>query len=100
MAAFVNRSFRVVSYAEGISFLLLLFIAMPLKYFADFTAPVAMVGMVHGALFGLYLMWIVAMAALHRWRAARILGAALAAVLPFGPFVFDHRIRRTATTAL
>ena len=86
--------FRLVGILEGVSFLLLLFVAMPLKYVADLPEPVAIVGAVHGFLFVLYLAAAVYMVFAAGWRLPRLLGAVLAAVLPFGPFVFERSLRR------
>jgi integral membrane protein len=86
--------FRFVGILEGVSFLLLLFVAMPLKYFADMPEPVAIVGGIHGFLFALYLAAAVYMVFAAGWRLPRLLGAVVAAVLPFGPFVFERSVRR------
>ena len=51
----VTGRFRIAGIWEGISLLLLVFIAMPLKYFADISSTVAIMGMIHGILFPLYL---------------------------------------------
>jgi len=85
--------FRLIGMLEGVSFLLLLFVAMPLKYVADIPGPVTVVGMIHGALFALYLAAAAYMAFAAGWRLPRVLGAVAAAILPFGPFVFDLRLR-------
>jgi integral membrane protein len=85
---------RVIGFIEGISFLALLGIAMPLKYFADMPLAVTIVGMMHGVLFILY---VAAIAHAHRivkWSRLRTFGALAAAVLPFGPFVLDVWLRR------
>ncbi|GIO14311.1 membrane protein [Cohnella xylanilytica] len=94
MRAGTASVFRVVSYLEGLSFLVLLLIAMPLKYAADMPEAVAIVGMAHGVLFALFLAGVAVMAVLFRWRLARIAGAVAAAFLPFGPFVLERRIRK------
>lgn len=83
-------SFKTISYAEGISFLFLLFVAMPLKYAADAPEAVKYTGWVHGILFMVYLG-----AAIHRkmvkgWDYFTTGLALLAAILPFGPFLFHH----------
>jgi integral membrane protein len=81
---------------EGVSFLLLLFIAMPLKYLADLPAAVKVVGWLHGALFVGVCAALVHTTIAAKWpltRAAIVLGAAL---LPFGPFVMDRQMRRFA----
>jgi integral membrane protein len=46
--------FRTVAWIEGLSYVALLFIAMPLKYFADLPLAVRVVGMAHGVLFIAY----------------------------------------------
>jgi integral membrane protein len=86
--------FRIIGFAEGISFLLLLGIAMPLKYFADYPEAVAVVGMLHGVLFVLYVIAILWMTMLHRWSFWRMVGAMLSSVLPFGPFIFDKSLHK------
>ncbi|CAM3238439.1 DUF3817 domain-containing protein [Paenibacillus lupini] len=85
--------FRWISYLEGASFLFLLCIAMPLKYMFDRPEAVAVTGGIHGFLFSLYLIAIVVMAVLFRWKIVRIAGAVLAAFLPFGPFVLERRLK-------
>lgn len=86
--------FRLVGILEGISFLVLLGIAMPLKYAADMPGPVSAVGAIHGFLFALYLVAIVYIAIVAKWKPLRIVGAVVAAFIPFGPFVLDYRLRR------
>ena len=86
--------FRLVALLEGLSFLALLFIAMPLKYLAGMPLGVKLVGWAHGMLFVLYLLLLVEVAATHRWPLVRILGAFIASLVPFGTFVLDARLRR------
>ncbi len=83
---------RVAGIAEGISFLVLLGIAMPLKYFADQPLAVRYVGWAHGLLFILY-----ALAILQAWAGSalpfrRAVMAFIAALVPFGPFVVDKKL--------
>lgn len=79
---------------EAVSFLLLLFVAMPLKYLAGQALAVRVVGMAHGILFLAYC------AALIRARQANDLALKecficfVAALLPFGPFAVDKRLKR------
>ncbi|MGF7086783.1 integral membrane protein [Kroppenstedtia sanguinis] len=86
--------FRVVSLIEGLSFLVLLGIAMPLKYFADITTAVTLVGWIHGVLFVLYIAAVAHVTLTDGWSLIRVAGALIASLLPFGPFVFDARLRR------
>ncbi len=88
------RRFRKVSIAEGISFLLLLFIAMPLKYFADAPAMVKYVGWAHGFLFVAYLIVGLQTAIICKWSIARVALGVIASVLPFGPFVFEKSVKK------
>jgi integral membrane protein len=90
---------RAVGFAEAISFLLLLGVAMPLKYMADLPVAVRIAGSLHGVLFLLYLAAVAHVMRVHRWSFDRALGAVVAAVVPFGPFVLDARLRREAGAA-
>lgn len=83
---------RLVGLFEGISFLALLLIAMPLKYAAGQPLAVRYVGMAHGILFLLYLLALVPVALDHRWSWKTVALAVLASVLPAGPFVFDAKV--------
>jgi integral membrane protein len=80
--------------AEGISFLVLLGIAMPLKYVAGMPQAVKIVGSIHGALFIGYLAVVYFAASAWKWPAAKIMMALAAAVFPFGPFWFDAKLKR------
>lgn len=85
---------RVIGFWEGVSFLVLLGIAMPLKYFAGWPLAVRVVGMAHGVLFLLYL-WAAIQAALeHDWRWRRTALVLVASLLPAGPFVVEAKILR------
>lgn len=85
---------RVIAFIEGISFLLLLFVAMPLKYFADLPEAVKTVGWIHGLLFVLYLISVGEVTVKHRWSLAQVLVAFVASLVPFGTFALDARLRR------
>jgi integral membrane protein len=81
---------RAVAFLEGSSFLLLLFVAMPLKYVADLPLAVRIVGIAHGVLFiGLALQ---ALAAVRARGKSLGWGARLgvAALLPFGTYFCDR----------
>jgi integral membrane protein len=85
---------RIIGFWEGISFLVLLGIAMPLKYFAGWPMAVSVVGMAHGILFMLYL-WAAIQVAMDRdWPWQRTAAVLVASVLPAGPFVVDAKILR------
>jgi integral membrane protein len=84
---------RVAGFLEGASFLLLLFVAMPLKYFADKPEAVFVCGMLHGVLFVLYLLAIAYALIVRRLTFKKSLLAFIAAFVPFGPFFMDRGLR-------
>ena len=84
---------RAVAIVEGVSFLVLLGIAMPLKYVWGYPLAVKLVGWAHGVLFILFC-FALAQAMRHaRWPLTRATGLLVAALLPFGPFVVDRGLR-------
>jgi integral membrane protein len=85
---------RVIAFIEGISYLLLLGVAMPLKYFAGMPAAVKTAGWIHGALFMLYLLAVAEVALKRRVSLALAFGALVASLIPFGTFALDARLRR------
>jgi len=83
---------RLCGLLEGASFLLLLFVAMPLKYLFDMPMAVRYVGMAHGVLFILYVLLIL-LALLEKKLTIGKAGLAfLASLIPFGPFLIDRRL--------
>ena len=84
---------RHVAFAEAISFLALLFVAMPLKYFAGLPLAVKIVGLAHGLLFLLLCFALARVMRMAQWPLARGALIFVAALLPFGPFVVDRRMR-------
>jgi integral membrane protein len=87
---------RVIGWWEGVSFLVLLAIAMPLKYLAGWPMAVRVVGMAHGILFLLYVLAAIQAALDHDWPWKRTAAVLLASILPAGPFVIDAKILRQA----
>ena len=88
------KSLTLIGYLEGTSFLLLLFIAMPLKYMLDIPEGVKYIGMAHGVLFIVYIVVLVGTAIkvkIPRWA---IPAGVLGSLLPFGPFIFDHLLKK------
>jgi integral membrane protein len=82
---------RRVGFAEGVSFLLLLGVAMPLKYFAGMPQAVKIVGWLHGLLFIAYCLALLRVVVLAGWPLGRAALFFVAALLPFGPFLVDRR---------
>lgn len=87
------RRFRMTALAEGSSFLLLLFVAMPMKYLMGMPKVVTVVGAIHGVLFLLYVGQLVKLRIKHQWDNKFSFYVFLASILPFGPFVFDKYLR-------
>lgn len=88
------KRFKVISIIEGISFLLLLFIAMPMKYMLDIPLAVTYVGWAHGVLFVIYIYVVFPTAKKVGWDFPKTLFALIASVLPFGPFIFDRYLSK------
>jgi integral membrane protein len=88
------KRFRVTGISEGISFLVLLGIAMPLKYAAGYPMPVKIVGWMHGVLFILYIITLLHAAFSYRWSIWKVAVAFVASLLPFGTFIMDKSLRR------
>ncbi len=83
--------FKWISILEGISFLALLGVAMPLKYIFDMPEMVQHVGMAHGLLFIGYILGGLILMKPMNWSAQQsiiILGCSL---LPFGPFYVEKK---------
>lgn len=84
--------FRIIAVCEGISFLILLFIAMPLKYFAGLPQYVMFVGWIHGILFIIYMISGFNVKTTHKWGIGKTFFAVIASLIPFGPFILDKKI--------
>ncbi|MGE4295567.1 MAG: DUF3817 domain-containing protein [Campylobacterales bacterium] len=90
---------RATSLAEGVSWLVLLLIAMPLKYAAGYPLAVTLAGMIHGGLF-MALMAAVTWVWLKRAISFKFAVAVmLAALVPFGAFAIDRRIKAVCDEA-
>lgn len=88
---------RLVGFVEGISFLLLLFIAMPLKYIWGMPMAVRVVGSIHGALFLLFIYYIIQAYAAKNWSRRELVLALLSSVIPFGTFYVDKHLFKKYT---
>ena len=86
--------FRIVSLLEGVSYLLLLFIATPIKYLQDNPEYVKMLGMPHGILFMLYVVIAFLIKKEMNWDNKTLGIVLLASILPFGTFYIDKKYLR------
>ncbi|NKI31898.1 DUF3817 domain-containing protein [Croceivirga thetidis] len=85
------KAFRITAILEGISYLLLFGLTMPLKYWADIGQPNKWVGYAHGSLFIVYFLLLTVLVFEKKWGIKRFLIFALASLLPFGTFYADKK---------
>jgi len=85
---------RIVAFVEGCSYLLLLGVAMPLKYLAGFPLAVRIVGSIHGALFLLFCAALLRAMIAARWSMLWAGIVFASSLVPFGTFAIDGRLRR------
>ncbi|MEQ1564945.1 MAG: DUF3817 domain-containing protein [Myxococcota bacterium] len=89
------RWFLALGRAEALSFLVLVCVAMPLKYVLGRPEAVAWVGWLHGILFMIYAIAIGSIARVEGWSWSRIALGVLAALVPLGPLAFEWQLART-----
>lgn len=94
------KPLRLTGIIEGISFIALLFLAMPLKYMAGMDMAVTIVGAAHGGLFTIYIALVLVVWVQRRWSFLRALVAMVVSVIPFGPFVFEKSLRQEEETGI
>ena len=87
---------RLVSIMEGISYILLLGIAMPLKYMFAMPMAVRVVGMAHGLLFILLVFAILRAHMVYQWGARLSLSVFIASFVPLGAFFMEVKLRKIA----
>lgn len=86
---------RLLGFVEGLSMLLLVFVAMPLKYMAGQPEMVRIVGSIHGGLFILLVFYALYVGFEKGWSFWKVTFWVLAgSIFPFGPFIVDHKILR------
>jgi integral membrane protein len=83
--------YRVIAYVVGVMLLLLVFVAMPLKYFADNQGPMDVIGPLHGFLFMVYLVGTFDLYRRVRWSFPRLVMTALAGTIPFLSFYAERK---------
>ena len=84
---------RAIGFFEGISLILLLFVAMPLKYYWDQPGMVKSVGMAHGVLFLLFVGAVIVVSLRKNWPFwSRTLPIIISSFIPFGTFYMDAKV--------
>ena len=87
----LKSCFRFLAFLEGLSYILLLFIAMPLKYIGDNEILVKALGMPHGILFVLYIIACVLLKSKMKWDTITTFILLSASIIPFGTFYVDYK---------
>jgi integral membrane protein len=86
------KRFRLIANIEGWSYIILLVVAMPLKYFADLPIAVRIVGMLHGVLFVGFCISLLEMLIRFRWSIIKIILVFLSSLVPLGTFIMDRQL--------
>jgi integral membrane protein len=86
------RNYRIAAWVTGIGLIVLVFVAMPLKYFFDIPGPVAVVGVTHGFLYMVYIVCTLLLAERGRWKPLDALLILLAGTIPVASFVAERRV--------
>lgn len=88
--------FKKIALLEGLSLLLLLFFAMPMKYFLEQPQYVRVIGMAHGLLFIAYIGLAIMCKSEEKWSAKTFFIICLASVVPFGTFYIEKKYLKNA----
>lgn len=86
--------FRLLGIMEGISYIILLFIAMPLKYYANLPNAVKYVGWAHGVLFVAFGLFLIKVWVQYRWSFGKATLAFVTSLVPFGTFWLDKKLQK------
>ena len=83
---------RLLAFIEGVSFLVILFVTMPLKYAFQMPEPNKIFGLLHGLLFVLYVFAVIQIWIDQQWKMQKMILALLASIIPFGTFWADKKL--------
>ena len=87
----MKNTFRIIAFLEGVSYILLLFIAVPIKYNLGDPTYVKLLGMPHGLLFVAYIVFAFLIKENKNWGIKDLGIVLLASILPFGTFYVDWK---------
>ncbi|WP_291115454.1 DUF3817 domain-containing protein [Flavobacterium sp. UBA6135] len=87
----MNSFFKKIAFWEGISLLVLLFIAMPFKHLLEMPLLVKYVGMAHGILFIVYIVLAIFLSRNLKWPFSKLVIVCLASIIPFGTFYIEKK---------
>lgn len=85
--------FRVISAIEGLSYLILVFIAMPIKYLGDNPIYVKFFGMAHGILFIIFMISLFEVKTKDKWDTGFMFQIFVLSLIPFGAFVIENKVK-------
>ena len=83
--------YRLTAFLEGVSYILLLLIAVPIKYLLNEAFYVKILGMPHGILFILYILFSIIAKIKYNWNFRKFLVISIASLVPFGTFHIDKK---------
>ena len=83
--------FRIIAFLEGVSYILLLFIAVPIKYSLGDSTYVKLLGMPHGVLFVAYLLLAIIIKNNEKWNKTELFIVLICSIVPFGTFYIDKK---------
>ena len=87
----LNLTFRLVAFLEGLSYILLLGVAVPIKYLNNDPQFVKLLGMPHGLLFIGYIVLAIWLRPNYKWNNSTFFMVLLASLIPFGTFYIDRK---------
>lgn len=90
----VLKNFRIIAFTEGVSYLVLLFVAMPLKYMLHIPEPVKYFGWLHGVLFVVYSILLLQAFIVLKWSFIKTLVAFIVSFIPFGTFWLEGKLKK------
>ncbi|WP_321468098.1 DUF3817 domain-containing protein [Halarcobacter sp.] len=85
--------FRLISAIEGLSYLILVFVAMPIKYIGENPYPVKVFGMIHGVLFIIFMISLFEAKIKEKWNTGLMFQLFVLSLIPFGAFVIERKIK-------
>ncbi len=90
----VLKNFRIIAFTEGVSYLVLLLVAMPLKYVLHIPEPVKYFGWLHGVLFVIYGLLLLQVFIVLKWSFVKTLVAFIVSFIPFGTFWLERKLKK------
>ncbi|MGY4386037.1 integral membrane protein [Pedobacter sp. UYP24] len=88
---------RLIGFLEGISLLILIFIAVPMKHFYKNPSLVSNMGPIHGMLFLLFIFYTISVGVEEKWKfSVTTWKVLIACIIPFGTFYIDRHILKKA----